>query len=170
MIAAQLHRIGVFFLYQSFRRTSIGSQSSGCIVSIIFSAFIVCVFCFPPFYGHLFFSILKRTQSSESFHIIDSVEMTFSHLHCVLSHFSGLNRKYYICYFKIIAKRETLAQSNKHLLNFKAILLHSFRIWRANRFHLFYTPWPNILLYQMCLQYTQQKPLYVFTTSVFVQL
>lgn len=171
VIAAQLHRIDIF---SKLICSSIHSRSSGCIVSFRFVALFFVLLSlkifFPPFYGHLFFyNEPHRTQSCESFYIIDSVEMTFSHLHCVLSHLNGLNRKYYICYFKIIAKRETLARPtniywiSKHWfycicfasdaqIDSIYFILHDLIFWYTIYVHSIYYNYFSLYLLQVFLQ------------------
>lgn len=81
--------------------------------------------------------VIKKIKR-ESFHIIDSVEMTFSHLHCVLSHFRERNltakkrntRIIYLLFQNQSETKNTLARS--HLLNF--IFTHKHK-QRARRFY-----------------------------------
>lgn len=158
VIAAQLHRNGVFF------STSISfpiySQSSGCIVSLIFFSCFYRLKCSFRFFMVTNFFFSSRNEHNQVNRFTLSIQLKWLLVICIAFYRISVvwieNIKSAISKSKRNEKHLHTAQSNKHLLNFKAILLHSFRIWRANRFHLFYIPWPNI----MCLQYTQQLPLY----------
>lgn len=118
----------------------------GCIVSFIFIALYSRVLSFkiffPPFYGHLFLFVSHL-----------SIQLKWLLVICIAFYRISIGywiENNYICYFKIIAKRKTLAKPTNIY-------------WISKRFYcirfasdaqidsIYYTPWPNILIYSMCV-------------------